>query len=61
MKSDYRLLTVDRRLDDRIDRDAASILEPYKAGVERLMGERIGRLDKEMRRAATCCLTGWPM
>lgn len=48
MKSDYRLLTVDRRLDDRIDRDAASILEPYKAGVERLMGERIGRLDKEM-------------
>ena len=47
-KSVYRLLPVDKRLDSRIDPVAASILEPYRAGVDSLMNVKVGRMSQEM-------------
>lgn len=43
MTPHYRLIAIDSRLDDRIDEDAAEILEPYRHDVDSILGIRIGR------------------
>lgn len=47
-RTTYDLLKVDSRLDDRIDPATASILEPYRAGVDSLMNVKVGRMAQEM-------------
>lgn len=42
-ETDYRLLSVDSRLDSRTDRELDAILEPYRHGVDSLMNIKIGR------------------
>ncbi len=41
MKPESRLITVNRRLDDRIDANTAKLLEPYRHGVDSLMAVKI--------------------
>lgn len=43
MKPSSRLITVNRRLDDRIDTNTARLLEPYRHGVDSLMAVKIAR------------------
>lgn len=47
-RASERLIPVNSRLDDRIDREAAEILKPFRAGVDSLMNVRIGRTSQEM-------------
>ena len=44
----YRQITVDSRLDDRMDPRFDQLLAPYRAGVSDLMGKKIGRTAKEL-------------
>ncbi|MDE6528624.1 MAG: bifunctional metallophosphatase/5'-nucleotidase, partial [Muribaculaceae bacterium] len=44
----YRQIAVDSRLDSRIDHSLDSILAPYRAGVEEMMGRKIGRSAVEL-------------
>lgn len=46
-RTDYRLISVDKRLDDRIDPEAAAILYTYRQGVDSLKNMKIGRLAQE--------------
>lgn len=45
---DYRQISVDARLDSRTDARIDSLLKPYRAGVDELMGEKIGRTAREL-------------
>lgn len=42
-KATEKLIPVDRRLDGRIDKETARMLEPFRQGVDSLMNVRIGR------------------
>lgn len=44
----YHLIPVDKRLDDRIDPEAAALLAKYRHGVDSLKQVRIGKLAQEM-------------
>lgn len=46
-RTDYRLISVDKRLDDRIAPEAAAILYTYRQGVDSLKNMKIGRLAQE--------------
>ncbi len=48
MKPSYRLISVDSRLDDRINQEAAATLAVYREGVEALKKEKIGKMAQEM-------------
>lgn len=47
-KADYHLIPVDSRLDSRTDEDMASMLRPYRAKIDSIMGIRIGKSAVEM-------------
>jgi len=44
----YRQIAIDSRLDSRVDSRYDSILAPYRAGIEGLMKEKIGRTAREL-------------
>lgn len=44
----YRLISVDSRLDNRIDPEAAAILAKYRKGVDALKMEKIGKMAQEL-------------
>lgn len=46
-RAGYRLISVDKRLDNRIDSETAAILYPYRQGVDSLKTMKIGRLAQE--------------
>lgn len=54
----YRLIPVDKRLDNRIDPEAASLLAKYRAGVDSLKNEKIGRSNAEFP-AGSSILVNW--
>ncbi len=56
--ADYRLISVDKRLDNRIDSEAAAILYPYRQGVDSLKTMKIGRLAQEFP-AGSQILLNW--
>lgn len=45
--ADYRLLTVDKRFDDRLDSELADIIAPYKHKVDSVRAIKIGKAAKE--------------
>lgn len=45
----YRLIPVNKRLDDRIDAATAAMLEPYRHGVDSIRSIKIGKAAAEMR------------
>lgn len=47
LTSTYSLIPVDKRLDNRIDPEAAALLAKYRAGVDSLKSQKIGRLAQE--------------
>lgn len=48
LRPDYKLITVDSRLDSRADPELAAILQQYKEWVDRTASERIGQSAREM-------------
>lgn len=45
---EYRQITIDSRLDGRVDHRLDSVLAPYRKGVDELMGVKIGRSASEL-------------
>ncbi len=58
MKAKSRLISVDSRLDNRIDQTTAAIIDPYRADIEKLKKTRIGTLAQEMP-AGSNILLNW--
>lgn len=58
MRPQYRLISIDSRLDDRIDNDVAALLAPYTAGIEQLRTAKIGTMAQEMPSGSNL-LTNW--
>lgn len=52
-KSSYRLIPVNKRLDNRIDAEAASILASYRTKVDSLKKVKIGRMAQELPAGST--------
>lgn len=48
LSSDYRLISVDSRLDNRLDPRVLEIIEPYRHGVDSLMQVPVGRSPIEL-------------
>ncbi len=50
-KTDYKVIPIDKRLDDRVDAELDAMIEPYRKGVTEVMNKPVGRssmvLDKE--------------
>lgn len=57
-RAGYRLISVDKRLDNRIDSETAAILYPYRQGVDSLKTMKIGRLAQEFT-AGSQLLLNW--
>ena len=47
LRSSYSLIPVDKRLDNRIDPEAAALLYQYRKGVDALKQQKIGKLAQE--------------
>ena len=45
---EYRQIAIDSRLDSRTDPRIDSLLQPYRAGIDRLMKDKIGRTSREL-------------
>ncbi len=58
MSVTYRLIPVDKRLDRCIDSESAAVLSRYRAGVDSLKNEKIGRLGQEFP-AGSDILVNW--
>lgn len=56
MKAQSRLISVDKRLDDRLDPDLAEIIKPYRAGVDSLMSVKIGISAMELEQDSPALL-----
>lgn len=48
-----RLIKIDSRLDDRIDSRFASLIDPYRTGVDSLRAYEIGKTNQEFERTST--------
>lgn len=44
----YKQISIDSRLDSRIDHSLDSIIAPYRKGVDEMMGRKIGRTRREL-------------
>lgn len=51
MYPSYRLISVDRRLDDRIDPAAAAILDPYRASVDSILTLNIAKAPRALKKS----------
>lgn len=49
LTSDYRLIPVNKRLDNRLDPKTAAIIAPYRRGVDSLMNVKVARSAIELR------------
>ena len=49
LTTDYKLIPVTKRLDDRIDPKTAAIIEPYRRGVDSLMNLKVAHSAIELR------------
>lgn len=58
LAAEYRLIPVDRRLDSRIDPEAAAVLAKYRCGVDSLKTMKIGRSLREFP-AGSNILVNW--
>ena len=50
LKPDYSIISVDSRLDGRVDNSVKALLEPYRHKVDSILGLKVGMAAKEMRR-----------
>lgn len=48
LTADYSLISIDRRLDDRLDPAVIDMIAPYRAGVDSLMAVPVGRTAAEL-------------
>lgn len=55
-KFDYNVLTVDKRLDSRVDPKVEEIIAPYRAGVDSLMNLRVAKTDVDLTPKSPCLL-----
>lgn len=51
LKPEYKLITVDSRLDGRIDGETAAILDPYRHSVDSILGIKIGTVSAPLTKA----------
>ena len=58
LSSTYSLIKVDKRLDNRIDPEAAALLHRYRAGVDSLKSQKIGKSSVEFP-AGSQILVNW--
>ncbi len=58
LKTEYSLIPVDKRLDDRIDPEAAALLSKYRTAVDSLKREKIGKSAQEFP-AGSQILLNW--
>lgn len=56
LRSSYRLIPVDSRLDSRSDGSVEALLKPYRAGVDSLMERGVGRTAVELPQASDALL-----
>lgn len=52
LTSDYELISVDSRLDNRLDPEFTALIAPYRAGVDSLMSRPVGRTARELQQSS---------